>query len=77
MTSKKNANESMPLYDNPSLSFNLSAAEAAKLLGISERMLWTMTKAGEVPHIRLGRRTLYPRPLLEEWVLKRARLRRD
>ena len=56
MPSKKDANESMPLYDNPSLSFNLSAAEAAKLLGISERMLWTMTKAGEVPHIRLGRR---------------------
>lgn len=77
MPSKKTTGDPMPLYDDPSLSFNLSASEAAKLLGISERMLWTLTNSGEVPHIRLGRRTLYPKPLLEKWILERARAKKD
>jgi len=34
--------------------------EAATALGISERLLWTKTKAGEIPHVRFGRAIVYP-----------------
>ena len=37
--------------------------EAAKALGISERLLWEWTDRGVVPHIRLGKAILYP------WIL--------
>lgn len=33
--------------------------EAARMLSIGERLLWDLTKAGEIPHVRLGRRVLY------------------
>jgi len=33
--------------------------DAAKRLGISERTLWTLTDAGEIPVVRIGRRVLY------------------
>lgn len=39
---------------------NFNAREAANALGVSERTLWTETKAGRVPHTKLGKRTLYP-----------------
>jgi excisionase family DNA binding protein len=50
----------------------LSAKETAKLLGISERTLFTLTKAGDVPHIRIGRRIMYPRTSLVEWIEQRS-----
>lgn len=34
--------------------------EAAKALGISERLLWEWTNKGVVPHVRLGKAILYP-----------------
>ena len=34
--------------------------EAATALGISQRLLWTKTKAGEIPHVRMGRAIVYP-----------------
>ncbi len=46
----------------------LRAREAAKVLGISERALWTATNAGQVPHVRVGRVTLYSIRALEEWL---------
>ncbi len=46
--------------------------EAAQMLGISERLLWTLTNAGEVPHIRLGARVLYPVKALNEWIEERT-----
>ena len=33
----------------------LRPKEAAKALGISERLLWTKTNCNEVPHCRIGR----------------------
>ena len=38
----------------------LNAKEAAQALSISPRKLWELTNRGQVPHIRLGRRVLYP-----------------
>ena len=46
--------------------------EAAEMLGISERLLWTLTNAGEVPHLRLGSRVLYPVEALKQWVEERT-----
>jgi excisionase family DNA binding protein len=41
-------------------SIALNAHEAAKCLGISERHLRTLTKKGDIPHVRLGHRTVWP-----------------
>ena len=43
-------------------------ARAAAALSISERTLHTRTKAGEVPHVRVGHRVLYPVDVLEAWI---------
>lgn len=42
--------------------------EAAAMLGISERLLWTRTNAGEIPHVRIGSRVLYPVDELKQWL---------
>ena len=44
----------------------ISANMAAKTLGISPRSLWTLTQAGTIPHVRLGRRVMYSQNSLHE-----------
>ena len=56
--------------DSPRLA--LRPKEAAKALGIGERLLWSMTNRNEVPHVKLGRATLYPIDLLKDWLAKQA-----
>lgn len=51
----------------------LTRAEAARSIGISERLLWSMTIAGKVPHVRVGRRVLYPKQELREWLSSQAK----
>lgn len=46
--------------------------EAAKALGISVRLLWSRTNAGEIPHVRVGRRVLYPVEALEQWLAQQV-----
>jgi excisionase family DNA binding protein len=46
--------------------------EAASMLSISERLLWTWTNAGIIPHVRLGTRVLYPVDRLREWLAQQA-----
>jgi len=46
--------------------------EAAKALGISERLLWEWTNKGVVPHVRLGKVILYPVDSLREWLKEQA-----
>jgi excisionase family DNA binding protein len=50
----------------------MRAREAAKALGISERLLWEWTDRGLVPHIRLGKAKLYPVDSLREWLKQQA-----
>ena len=51
----------------------LRPREAAKALGIGERLLWEMTKNGEIPCVRLGSRLiLYPVDVLRDWLKNRA-----
>ncbi len=46
----------------------LNATEAAHSLKISDRTLWSMTKAKQIPCVRIGNRVLYdPRDLLR-WI---------
>jgi excisionase family DNA binding protein len=42
--------------------------DAAKRLGISERTLWALTDAGEIPVVRIGRRVLYDLADLHEFI---------
>jgi len=46
--------------------------EAAKALGISERLLWGWTNKGLVPHVRLGKVILYPVDSLRDWLRQQA-----
>jgi hypothetical protein len=47
-----------------------NATKAADTLGISPRSLWTLTRAGTIPHVRLGRRVMYSLQCLHEAVNK-------
>lgn len=37
----------------------VSAKEAARMIGISERTLFTLTKEGKIDSLRIGRKVLY------------------
>jgi len=54
----------------------LRPREAAKALGISPRLLWQLTKDGQIPCVRIGdgkRRTvLYPLADLQAWLTRQA-----
>ena len=50
----------------------LRPREAAKALGIGERLLWTLTNSGKIPHVRLGRAIVYPVDQLREWLAFQA-----
>lgn len=50
----------------------LRPKEAAKALGIGERLLWTMTNTGEIPSVKLGRAVVYPIADLERWLSQQA-----
>ena len=51
----------------------LRPKEAAKALGISERLLWSKTNAGDIPHLRLGRAVIYPTEQLRQWLAEQAK----
>ena len=50
----------------------LNAKETADKLGISTRLLWSETKAGNVPHVRIGGRVVYPVAELMSWLENQA-----
>lgn len=50
----------------------LRPREAAKVLGIGARLLWTETNAGRIPHVRIGRALVYPVDALREWLATQA-----
>jgi hypothetical protein len=51
----------------------LRPRDAARALGIGERLLWTLTNQGVIPHVRLGRAVVYPVDLLREFLARQAR----
>ena len=51
----------------------LRPREAAKALGVGERLLFDLTKRGEIPHLRLGNKCIvYPVDALREWLAEQA-----
>jgi excisionase family DNA binding protein len=46
----------------------ITSEEAARLLTISQRKLWELTKAGKVPCLRIGRVLRYDPRDLTQWV---------
>ena len=57
--------------ETPCLS--LRPREAAKALGISERLLWEWTDRGVVPCVRMGKAILYPVDVLQTWLREAAK----
>ena len=54
----------------------LRPREAAKVLGISERLLWQLTHDGHIPCVRIGtgkrRAVLYPVSELQAWLTQQS-----
>jgi len=46
----------------------LRPREAARALGIGERLLWSETNAGRIPCVRIGRAVIYPVAMLQAWL---------
>lgn len=46
----------------------LKPKEAAAVLAISARTLWTLTNCGAVPAVRIGRNVRYDPLALREWI---------
>jgi excisionase family DNA binding protein len=46
----------------------VNARDAARLLAISERTLWSLTAAGDIPVIRIGRAVRYDPRDLQAWI---------
>ncbi len=45
-----------------------SASEVAAVTGLSLSMVRKLTKNGVIPHLKVGRRILYPVAALETWM---------
>jgi DNA binding domain, excisionase family len=50
----------------------LSAREAAAFLHLNEKKLYELANSRELPAARIGGKWLFPRALLEEWLLEQA-----
>lgn len=50
----------------------LKTREAADLLAVSERTLWTYTKSGDIPSVRIGNARRYSARALHEWIADQA-----
>jgi excisionase family DNA binding protein len=51
----------------------VSEREAARLLDISPRTLWSLRQRGEIAHVRRGRSVRYAVRDLEAWILRNTR----
>jgi len=50
----------------------LRAPEAARTLGISVRMLWTLVKERRVPFVRLRAAVRFPAEALRKWIAEQT-----
>jgi excisionase family DNA binding protein len=46
----------------------VSLKEAARILSLSERTVWSMVKTGTLPHVRVNRRLLFSPSGLQGWI---------
>jgi excisionase family DNA binding protein len=67
------ANDPTPTRDVDQARLALRPKEAARALGIGERLLWSLTNQGQIPHLRLGRSVLYPTEQLRDFLAQQAK----
>ena len=67
LTQRKAANESAPI-----IQLALSFSAAAKALDISERTLWSLSKAGKIRSFRIGTARRYHVAELERYIAERT-----
>lgn len=61
------------LIDAPTpVQLALRPREAAAALGIGTRLLWQLTNDRTIPHLKLGRCTVYPVDLLRDYLAQQA-----
>lgn len=46
----------------------LTAVELSEMTGLSLSMVRKLTRCGEIPHIKIGRRILYPVEVINNWL---------
>lgn len=51
----------------------LRPRDAARMLGISTRTLWSWTDQGIIPSAKVGRAVLYSVTALEQWLAERTK----
>jgi excisionase family DNA binding protein len=51
----------------------LRPKEASQAIGIGARLLWQLTNQGRIPHVRLGKRVVYPVDQLREWLAEQSK----
>lgn len=54
--------------ETPVERLTVTAPEAAKMIGVSERMIHQLVKEGKLPHKRIGRRLLFPVDAVRQFV---------
>jgi excisionase family DNA binding protein len=50
----------------------VGVADVARLLNVSARTVWSLTDTGQLPHLRIGRRVLYPLESVRAWTIART-----
>ncbi len=48
----------------------LTAQEVAERLGVTTAWVWAQTRAGQIPHVQLGRYRRFREEAIEEWVAR-------
>jgi excisionase family DNA binding protein len=64
-----------PLADSGALL--LKPRDAAKVLAISERTLWQLTRTGEIPRVLIGRAVRYSTAALNNWIEARTKIGKE
>jgi hypothetical protein len=57
-----------PILLAPIARLLLTPIDAAAALGISPRLLWSKTKLGEIPCVRIGKAVRYSPTALQAWI---------
>jgi len=70
-SSRANGSPETKRADGPPV-LALRPKEAARALGIGERLLWEKTNQGLIPHLRIGSAVVYPVADLAHWLSEEA-----
>ncbi len=51
----------------------MNTKEVARYLGLNEKRIYQLAKSGEIPATRIGGKWIFPRTLMDQWILERAK----